>query len=192
MIARGMGGRAMRKLSEHSQQLGLSMRWEADKHSAKAIFYASILVFAHLLDIKPSNFETAGLKISIPDPSILYGSISLIFFHYLFNAVFYGIYTESLSPLSLNRKLAQHFAYKARLNRKLTTPKARKADAVAGIIGVNIFMSPYYTFVIVILIFAVLAATYDVILLLSYLWDNSSMLKDFAAFVAGNESSNPS
>ncbi|WP_332819065.1 hypothetical protein [Sphingopyxis sp.] len=67
--------------------IGGTYRSEASKSFSKALAFAAILIFTHLLDVNPSEISTLGLNISIPRPEILYGTISLLYIYYLSRAL---------------------------------------------------------------------------------------------------------
>lgn len=67
--------------------IGGAYRSEASKSFSKALAFAAILIFVHLLDVKPSEINTFGLNISIPRPEILYGAIAMLYIYYLSRAL---------------------------------------------------------------------------------------------------------
>jgi hypothetical protein len=53
------------------------------KHWSRALLFAALLLLSHLLDIKPSEIEAGGLKISLKDPAVVRGALALVYFYYL-------------------------------------------------------------------------------------------------------------
>ena len=79
--------------------IGSAYRSEADRTLTRAVAFAVLLVFAHLLEIKPSEVDALGLKIGFTDPIVLFGIIAMIFGYYLSRAVWHGEKGESFLPL---------------------------------------------------------------------------------------------
>lgn len=67
--------------------IGGAYRSEASKSFSKALAFAAILIFIHLLDVRPSEINTLGLNISIPRPEILYGAIAMLYVYYISRAL---------------------------------------------------------------------------------------------------------
>ena len=59
--------------------IGATHRAEADKAKHRTFAFAVVLVLAHLLDLRPSEAEALGLKVTVNDPAIIYGAIALLF-----------------------------------------------------------------------------------------------------------------
>jgi hypothetical protein len=59
--------------------IGATHRAEADKAKHRTFALAVVLVLAHLLDLRPSEAEALGLKITVNDPAIIYGALALLF-----------------------------------------------------------------------------------------------------------------
>lgn len=79
--------------------LGANYRAESERALHRAIAFAVILVFAHLLDVRPTEFSAFTIKISFKDPAIIYGGISLVFGYYLSRWLSQSELGESLYPL---------------------------------------------------------------------------------------------
>lgn len=117
--------------------IGASHRAEAERAKHRALFFAVVLVLAHLLDIRPSEAQALGLKITLADPVILYGAVALLFGYHLshyFSELDKG---EALLPLQIERRklrmalrLTRRLHYSDKKKRKTPqTPQARKSEA---------------------------------------------------------------
>lgn len=67
--------------------IGASYRSEADRAFSKALAFAVILILAHLLEIKPSEMDAFGLRVSFSEPVLLYGAIAMVFGYYASRAL---------------------------------------------------------------------------------------------------------
>lgn len=81
--------------------IGVSYRSEADRAFSRALAFAVILIMAHLLEIKPSEMDAFGLKVSFTEPALLYGAIAMVFGYYASRAVQYSESGGSLLPVNV-------------------------------------------------------------------------------------------
>jgi len=131
--------------------VGATYRSEADRTLTRAIAFAVILVLAHLLEIRPSEVDALGLKISLTDPSVLYGLIAMVFGYYLSRAVWHGEKGQSLLPfrdeplrMRYNLKLAKRVYWMEKKNRgKPVNHREIKRSARRYIFFTDIVLAPY-------------------------------------------------
>ena len=87
-------------LEAEARKLGSDSRERAAKCLNRAVLFGALLILSHLLTIKPSEIEAAGLKIAVEDPAIIRGSMSLAFWFYFVNCCIYYLEAAFLQPFS--------------------------------------------------------------------------------------------
>ncbi len=170
-----------RKVSDHEHAFGLSLRQESDRQFSKMLLFGSILVFTHLLGISPSEVDAVGLKITVPDISILYGALSILFLHFLFRAMSYSQRGEYFLRLALNKPEIRSALLMSKKIRKGKSSIDVKKSARSDIAFYNAIMTPYYLAISIIIISAFFTSIVDLFYFGDYLMDNSALIKGFLA-----------
>lgn len=132
--------------------IGAIYRNEADRAFAKALAFAVILILAHLLEIKPSEMDAFGLKVSLTEPGLLYGSIAMAFGYYMSRSMQHSENGHSLLPINVTphriraniRGVRKIWKSEAKNRRKPMDHIAIKRSAKRFIIFGNILLAPYY------------------------------------------------
>lgn len=164
--------------------IGLASHAEAEKSLHRAIAFAVLLVLAHLLDIRPSEFDDFGLKIIMTDVIILYGLIAMLFGFYLSKFLSQAERGASLFPLTVGRRRMKanlrdahriHIAQKAGRQKPLT-PKQLKRQAWWSITIGNIILLPYRLIASCFVLTGIVFATVDIYKLGSFVWEHSRLV----------------
>jgi len=160
--------------------LGATYRVEARKALHRALAIGVVLVLAHLLDIRPSEFDGLGLKFKFQDPAILYGGIAMLYGYYLSRFASLGDVGESLHRLNIAprkmrlsiltaRRVEKAERDKMRKKGKTQTPKTPtdiKKSARNLYIFSNVILAPYYIVSVSFMSGALIFAVYDLGVLL--------------------------
>lgn len=149
--------------------IGASYRSEADRAFSRALAFAVVLILAHLLEIKPSEMDAFGLKISFSDPVLLYGAISMVFGYYASRALEYSENGTSLLQInvkphrirsSIRSSRVFWKAEKANKGRSMDHLAIKKNARNSIVIG-NILGAPYLLSAIIFTIVAIPTSIYD-------------------------------
>lgn len=149
--------------------IGAGYRSEADKAFSKALAFAVILILAHLLEIRPSEMDAFGLKVSFSEPALLYGAIAMVFGYYASRALDYAENGASLVQINVKpHKLRSNIrgakalwkADKANKGKSLDHRQIKKSARNAITFG-NILIAPYFIFAALFVIAAIPTSVYD-------------------------------
>lgn len=149
--------------------IGASYRSEADRAFTKALAFAVILIMAHLLEIEPSEMDAFGLKISLRDPALLYGTIAMIFGYYISRALWFGEHSFSLLPVNVaphriraNLRTSKKLWKAEKKNRNQSIDHKRiKRNARRSMIATDILAAPYFIVAALFVMVAIPTALYD-------------------------------
>jgi hypothetical protein len=174
-------------MTEDHTAVGAAYRVEAEKSKHRAIALAVVLVLAHLLDVRPSEIEGLGLKVTLRDPVVLYGFIAMVFGYYLSRFLSDNEKGEALNPLTVEKKrvrsnlLAAQKMYRAdkKKRRSPQTPAALKKSAKELIIISNLILLPYRLIAAFFLIAAIVFTMVDIIGLAMTIWNSSHLISEF-------------
>lgn len=171
--------------------LGATYRAEAEKAKHRTFAFAVILVLAHLLDIKPSEVDGMGLKVSFKDPIVLYGALSLLFGYNLSRFFSESDKGETFLPLVAGRRkiranirAARTFLYAQKRNPlKPLTPKVIKASARQFIGFSNVALFPYRLTAVLFVLAAIPFMFMDLKGLADLIWTQSTVIADFGKWI---------
>jgi len=164
--------------------VGTTYRVEAEAAKGRMLFFAVVLVLAHLLDIRPSEINAVGFLISLKDPVILYGAISLVFGYYLSKFLSNVEKGESLHPL---RAIPKRIRYNLRSGRRalladktvrrkgLTPKKLKRFTRQAMLLG-NIALLPYRIVAVIFVLSAIIFGAVDLYELTMLIWSTSNVI----------------
>ena len=146
--------------------------------------FAVLLVLAHLLDIRPSEFDALGLKIVMKDAAILYGLLAMIFGFYLSQFLSKNERGTSLFPLAVERRRMRanlRMVHRVHMmdkvgRRKPLTPKQRKRKAWWSIAIVNVVLFPYHLVATCFVFGGIVFSALDLYNLVSFIWENSHLV----------------
>jgi len=140
----------------------------SDTQLTKAAMFAAILLVVHLLDIKPSEVETLGLKVTLSDPSILRGGLALIFFQRLYDGFLNQFFSDAIMPVS-PRKIYLRFV--VRLSRKRgRSVKNSKRIARFRLVLHDVALAPYACWLATLFLTAGYLGIVDIGDLANYVW----------------------
>lgn len=149
--------------------IGASYRSEADRAFSKALAFSVILIMAHLLDIKPSEMDAFGLKVSLSDPALLYGAISMVFGYYASRALQHSESGGSLLQINVKpHRIRSNIRSSKNLWKSEKANKGKPLDYLAikknarhAIVFGNILVAPYLIMATLLIIIAIPVSVYD-------------------------------
>lgn len=148
--------------------------------------FAVLLVLAHLLDIRPSQFDALGLKIVMKDAAILYGLLAMIFGFYLSQFLSKTERGASLFPLTVERARMRsnlRIVYRMHMIDKKgrenpLTPKQIKRKAWWSIAIGNIILLPYRSVATCFVLGGIAFAGVDLYNLGSFILEKSTLVNE--------------
>jgi hypothetical protein len=172
--------------------VGAAHRTEAEKLGHRAIFFAVILVLAHLLDIRPSEIEGAGIKFALKDPVVIYGAIAMVFGYYV--SRFINESERATAFLSLEVKPHRiranirnvkriHLATKEG-RRSPQTPRQLKLSVQRWLLFTDLVLFPYRLTAGLFVAAAVVFMFVDLVGLAEYIWATSPLVSSIVKFVS--------
>ena len=146
----------------------MELRRQSDAAMQRAVLYAAVLIFVHLIDLRPTQIETMEIKIGLPDPAILRGSLSIIFYAKFYEAMSNYYLANAWSRLHTDRWVARALILRSRAKgRSIRHVKlVAKAKNAAGLI----FMAPYAVGIVLVVIAALWIGFFDALDLAAYAW----------------------
>ena len=148
-----------------------------DREFNYVLAYATVLIFLHLLDIRPTEFEQFSVRVKIPDVSIVYGGISLLLWNSIYRAYGYmsagvDIFPYYSSSTGMRSKIR---SAQRELRKKRATPLQIKKAAKSSIALNIIFTLPFVMVIIVICIVATVISIFDLFSLAKFIWDHVNL-----------------
>jgi len=161
---------------DHISTYGFDSNKRSGEYAKRTLFFATLLLLTHLLNIKPSEIDAGGLKIAIDDVAVVHGGLALLFFYYFFNMSIAGLQGTLLLPLDARRAMLKSSVRSARKpfrdpstkRQARRTPKQVKRGARGALIAFDIIAAPFYLVVTAIVMLGFVAAVYDTYELGSY------------------------
>jgi hypothetical protein len=137
--------------ADHSTSIGVEYRKEAQKIEPRLLFFGATLLISHVLNIKPSNFDAGGLKISIDDVVVIHGGFSVVFLYYFYNLIFLSFHGSVLMPMRVDKRAARHLlsvAQRPVKDEKTKKMRRRTSQQVKRIVWwwlffFNVFSTPW-------------------------------------------------
>lgn len=164
--------------NDHISTYGADLRKQADIAFRRWLFYGTVLILLHLLDIRPTQFDVLSNKLTVTSPYIVYGAISLVFFFYLYDSFTNQFVSGVINPFNIDRRIY-------RVSIKWSKKKGRSIKTAKNYARLNytiyaLFLMPYALCILFILLVATLLGGYDVYKLGEYIFEHSSLLKYIA------------
>lgn len=166
-------------MKDSNETYGFNHRSESSKQFSKSLAYGVILLFVHLLKIRPKEIETVGLKISIADSSILYGTISLLFLYHLLKSANSSEIASAMVSIEISKHRVRAALKAARKTEKGKNIKQIKKSAKYFLIFTNIILSPYWIGIVSITIMGIIISGYDLYQMGDYIYLNSNIATFF-------------
>jgi hypothetical protein len=156
-------------VDDHVSIFGMEYAKRSERHGARTVLFASIVIIVHLLNIRPSEIEAGGLKIAIDNPIVLRGAVSIIFLYFLFQMTISALQGDLLLPWNSKRAMLKNAVKNAkkpfkdgRIERhRFRTPDEIKSSAKGEILLFDIVSTPFYIVIILFVISALFLATSD-------------------------------
>lgn len=154
--------------------------------------FAVLLVLAHLLDIRPSEFNALGLKVVMKDPVILYGLLSMIFGFYFSQFLSKTEQAASLFPLTVERarmranlriNYRMHMMDKEKRKEPITPQKLKQGAWWSIAIG-NIILLPYRVVATGFVFGGIAFACIDIYNLVSFIWERSRLVGEIGSMLS--------
>lgn len=162
--------------NETGHSVGAAYHTESRGLFGKSLLFGTVLILAHLLDIRPSSIEAAGLEIAVADPGILYGGIALVYLYHLFRAIEVSEVAVALLPLTIQKAKIRNSIRGSRLSNKGKPIAYVKKQARLGLKIINVLLAPYYIAIAVITILAFIFSVSDIYFLVDYIIRNSELI----------------
>lgn len=170
--------------NEHYSTVGTEYRKESQRLLARVLFFSLLLLFSHLLDIKPAEFDLGGLKIAVKDAVVVRGGISLFLLYYLWSLVEASFQGSVMLPMRINQHTYRFLIgiakrpYKNEKTKKMATrtPQQVKRHVWWSLTVYALFMTPFALTVGLLVIIALFFGAQDAFALAQFAWQRSSEL----------------
>ena len=171
--------------------VGAAHRTEAEKLGHRAIFFAAVSVLAHLLDIRPSEIESAGIKFALKDPVVIYGAIAMVFGYYI--SRFINESERATAFLSLEdrpRRIRANIRNMKCIHRATKegrsspqTPRRLKLSVQRVLLFTDLILFPYRLTAGLFVAAAIVFMFMDLVGLAEYIWGTSPLISGIVKFV---------
>lgn len=171
--------------------VGLASYAEAEKSLHRSMAFAVLLVLAHLLDIRPSEFDALGLKFVMKDAIVLYGFLAMLFGFYLSQFLRHIDRGTSLFPMTVERRQIRanlrtayrtHMLQKAGREKPLTPKQLKRQAWSLALIG-NIVLLPYRLIATCFVLSGIVFAADDLFELASLIWNHSRVVSEIGNLI---------
>lgn len=161
------------QLDEHHVAYGAEMQKQADKFFQKVLLFSLVLVLSHLLNVPPSEVDALGMKISVPDSSIIHGVISLLLLHFFYLSISSSLVGGALLRLNTNKPVMRGMLKSSRKAKPKVEIRRIKRSAKRKFTIYLIFIMPYVFSVLFLGMIGVALALFDVYEFVGYLLERA-------------------
>jgi hypothetical protein len=156
---------------EHLKSFSTELRKMADTASRRWLLYGTLLLFAHLLDIRPAELDVMSAKVTVADPYIIYGGLSLLFLYYVYEALTFQYISFAIHPFRLRYPIMRETVRSSRKRGRSISAVKRRARLRSLSYAVAIF--PVAAVLSMIFVVALVTSIHDVYRLGSFVWNTS-------------------
>jgi hypothetical protein len=165
-------------MTDHSA-VALELQKDTDKHSAKSLLFGALLILLHLIKIVPSEFDVAGLKITIDDVAIVRGSVAALFFYSFSMMAISSIQGQSVVSFKADKRTLRgllRFEPRTRKDKETKRTRRRHPKEIkrAARISYAIYVAlilPFVLGVLLVFFFGLLLSIYDIVDLMLHVVD---------------------
>ena len=161
--------------NDRAHEWAMEVRRDGNQSLQRAVLFAAVLIFVHLLDLRPTQIETLDVKIGLPEPSILRGALAIVFYSKFYEACA-NLYTaNAFSKLHSERWFARSVLQRSK--KKGRSHRRIKLVARMRVAGGLLFMLPYLIGLLLVFGSALVIGISDIWDLASYAWGHGLSLK---------------